>query len=243
MSASFRRPPSFASPSQAGPATRALVILLLVASVVAAFCQRSVGWGTYELLYDRDAIMAGELWRLVTYAFVKVASPLALLLSAAALWLFGSSFEQRWGSRGFVQFFLSSTIGAAILAVPLGLLCNATGLFVDRGVFGGPDAAIDAMLVALALGAPNSQVLFGFVLPVQARTFVLALLGLELLGGIMTGVASMGLTLGGMGMGYVLVTGIWRPSLARDKFRLWQLNRRRRRGLFVVPPKRRGPFN
>lgn len=230
-------------PGQAGPGTKSLVGLLFAVSVTATFLQRSTGMGAADLLFDRDRVLAnGEVWRIFTYAFCK-SSPLSLLFSAAALWLFGASFEARMGTRGFLRFFFMSCIGAALLAIPLGVLCDATRLFVDRGVFGGPDAAIDAMLVSLALAAPTSPVLFGFVLPMPAKTFVGLLLLLELLSGIMTGVASMGLTVGGMLMGYVLTTGTWDPRTWVDRLRLWQFNRRRRRELYVVPPKRRRDLN
>ena len=46
----------------------------------------------------------------------------------------------------------------------------------------------------------------------------------------------LGVTLGGLAMGYLLVTGYWRPSRLRDLLKMWQL-RKRRRGLYVVPPK------
>lgn len=232
------------TPGQAGPGTKGLVALLFAVSVTAAFLQRSTGLGAADLMFDRDRVLwAFEWWRLLTYAFCKVSSPLSLLFSAAALWLFGASFEARMGTRAYLRFFFVSCIGAALLAIPLGLLCDATRLFVDRGVFGGPDAAIDAMLVSLALAAPTSPVLFGFVLPMPAKTFVGVLLLLELLSGMMTGVASVGLTVGGMLMGYVLTTGTYDPRTWVDRVRLWHFNRRRRRALYVVPPKKRRDLN
>lgn len=233
-----RRPSPFGGLPPAGPVTRAVVGALLVVSLGGALLDRRAGLGASWLVFDRDAVLAGELWRLFTYPFVKVDSPLGLLLGAAAFYLFGASFERRWGSRAFGRFAALTAVGAAVLAVPLGRVLGATGLFVDRGVYGGPDAVIDALLVALALEAPDAPILFGFLLPVPARTFVLALLGLEVIGGILTGVASLGLTLGGMAMGLVLLRGLWRPSVfVAEVRRLWGRRQRRRRGLYVVPPR------
>ena len=111
--------------------------------------------------------------------------------------------------------------------------------FADSPYADGPDAAIDALLMAVALGAPRSQVLFGFVLPVQARTFVWLMVGLDVVSGIMNQVSHLSLTLGGLAMGYLLITGLWRPRLAVDRLRLaWLSRQRRRRGLYVVPPRR-----
>ena len=240
MYSSFRP----ASPTQAGPATKGLVAALLLVSVTAAFASRHAQVGVAELVFDRERVVwGGELWRLITYAFCKVSSPFSLLLSAAALYLFGQSFEARLGSRGLLRFFFVSTIGAACLAIPIGWLCDAIGVFSDRSVFGGPDAAIDAMLVAVAISAPASPVLFGFVLPMPAKTFVALLIGLEVLGGLMTGVSSFGMTLGGMAMGYAQATGLWRPSRILDEIRLRRLRRLRRRSLFVVPPRGKDRLN
>jgi hypothetical protein len=43
-------------------------------------------------------------------------------------------------------------------------------------------------------------------------------------------------------MGYLLVTGQWRPSLLVDRMRLWRL-RRRRDGLYVVKPRDKHHLN
>lgn len=236
-----RRPSMLAGLPPAGPVTRFAVGALLVASLGGALLERRVGFGASSLVFARDAVLEGELWRLFTYPFVKVDSPLGLLLAAAATYLFGASFERRWGSRALGRFAAITAVGAAVLALPLGALLGATGLFVDRGVYGGPDAVVDALLVALALEAPDAPVLFGFLLPMPARTFVLALLALEVIGGILTGVASLGLTLGGMAMGLVLLRGLWRPArLLAEVRRLWARRARRRRGLYVVPPRTGG---
>jgi hypothetical protein len=79
--------------------------------------------------------------------------------------------------------------------------------------------------------------LFGFVLPMRTRTVIFVILGLELVAGILGGAAALSITVGGMLMGWILVTGNWRPT--RLWGRLRALFSRRRRGLYVVPP--RGP--
>ena len=94
------------------------------------------------------------------------------------------------------------------------------------------------MLVALALTNPQSNVMFGFVLPIKTKTVVYLILGLQLVFGIMTGAAELSTTVGGMLMGYILVTGLWRPHILFDRWRIWTL-RKRRRGLHVVPPRQK----
>ena len=74
---------------QPGPATKVLVTTLLLASAVGSLTQRKFGFGAQDLVFDSAAVLDFELWRVLTYAFVKVDSTIGLLLSAAVLWLFG----------------------------------------------------------------------------------------------------------------------------------------------------------
>lgn len=206
-------------------------------SLVGTLTESKLGFGLSTLNFQVGKVLSGELWRVVTYPFVE-SQPFNLILSLVFLWLLGSWFERRWGERDFLRFFLVSSIGAALIAVPLSLLLNLVLPFRDVGIAEGPDAALDAMLVALALTAPDSNVMLGFVLPMRARTIVFVLLGIQVIFGIQTGSAALSITLGGMAMGYLLVTGRWRPR----RFVEWMQatsSRRRRRGLRVVPPRDR----
>jgi membrane associated rhomboid family serine protease len=233
----YRTPTSFSpNPPRAGAVTRALCIAILATSLVASLTQNHLGFGINTLDFQVAAVLRGQLWRLVTYPFVD-GTPLNLIINLVVLWMIGGWFESRWGERDFLRFFFVSCIGAALLAVPLSILFNLILPFRDVGQAQGPGAALNAMFVALALTVPDSNVLFGFVLPVRARTVVFIILGFDLIYGIQTGAAGLSTTLGGMGMGYLLVTGNWRPR------RLWQQlreqRRRKRRGFYVVPPRDR----
>lgn len=217
------------------PVTKWLALTLLVVSLLASITQRSYGFGIADLQYRVDAVLEFELWRLLTYPFVE-SSPFGLIISVLVLWLFGRWFEGQWGSRDFLRFFVASAVGAGLLAIPLGFIINALLPFRDVGVAAGPGPVFDAMLVALAVQSPTSNVLFGFVLPIRARTIVFLILAFHLIAGIQTGAATLGITLGGMGMGYLLTTGYWRPQRLFDRYRLWRMTKHRRSGLYVVPP-------
>jgi membrane associated rhomboid family serine protease len=220
-----------------GNVTKALVGLLVAASLGVSLLERRFPGTLRALVFDRDAILHGEVWRLVTYPWIKT-SPLGLGLAAVVLYLFCSAHERMWGSQRLLRFVLISLVGAGLLAVPLGLVLGALMPFVDSPLASGPDAAIDAMLMAAALQAPRSQVMFGFVLPMEARTFVWLMVGFEIVGGIMNQVAQLSLTIGGLTMGYLLVTGYLRPDRAlRAMTGAWRRRQMRRR-LWVVPPKR-----
>ena len=198
-----------------GRATKMLCLIAVVASVLATIAERSLGFGASQLSFNGPAVLDGELWRLVTYPFI-MPSPFNLLLGLFIFWLFGRSFESQWGTPYFVRFVAWAAIGAAALAVPINLLLNPiveTVLqFKDQPSAYGPNPVIDAFLVHLAIVAPQSNILLGFVFPVQTRQVVYFVLGIELLFGLMTGMATISVTLGGIAMGYLLTTGKWRPS-------------------------------
>lgn len=224
----------FFSQRPIGPVTKGLMAVTLIASVIFTFSARNGSFGAPDLVFHVDAVLGLEIWRLITYPFI-ISHPLSLLLSLFILYLFGSHFESIWGSEDFLRFFVFASIGAAALAVPLNLFLGTILPFGDTGVASGPSAVFDALLVAMALTNPNANVLFGFVLPIKARNIIYFILGFELLSGLMTGAAAVSITLGGMAMGYLLVTGNWRPDRILTRLKLWRL-RHKRRGLYVVRP-------
>lgn len=218
-----------------GPYTQSLVGLLVGTSVLVTLLERRVPGLWHQLEFSRDAVVHGELWRLVTYPWLK-AEPLGLLISAVVFYLFCQVHERMWGGPRMARFVVLALLGAGVLAVPLGFVLGAVLPFGDLPYATGPEAAIDAMLMATALQAPRNQMLFGFVLPMQARTFVWLMVGFEVVSGLMSGVGRLSFTLAGLAMGYVLtprgpntgLMGLWTT---------WQRRRQRQR-LYVVPPKK-----
>ncbi len=198
-----------------GQGTKILCIVAIAASVLSTITERSLGIGASDLSFDGNAVLDGQLWRVFTYPFI-MPSPFNLLLSLFIFWLFGRSFESQWGTPYFLRFVGFAAVGAALLAVPINLLLNpvleSILLFKDQTLASGPNPVIDAFLVHLAIVAPRSNILLGFVFPVQTRQVVYFVLGIELLFGLMTGMATISVTLGGIAMGYLLTTGKWRPS-------------------------------
>jgi membrane associated rhomboid family serine protease len=230
------RKPSLTGFPSGLPATKVLCVTLFAVSLVSAVTQRKFGFGVTQLVYNAQAVMQGQIWRLMTYPFIE-SSTFSLLFSVLVLWFFGNALESQWGTRYFVRFYAASAIGAGVLAIPLTYLLNLLMPFTDISIAEGPSAAINAMLVSMAITTPDANVLFGFLLPMRAKTLIYVLLVIQVVSGIQSGAASMSVMLSGMLMGYLLTTGYWRPS------RLWQRLRamrvKRRSHLYVVfPPKK-----
>lgn len=241
QNSSFYRPSPPNPWRQNVPVTKALVGLLLLTSVAAAICQRRFGFAPELLAFNGNLILRGEIWRLVTYVFIESQGAFSLCFSALVVYLFGSQYEGLWGSRDFLRFFVLSTVGAAALAIPLSAVCNLVLPFDDFALSQGPSAVIDAMLMATALRAPQTRVLFGFILPMRIDTMIYALLGINLIGGMMSGTANFSVTLGGMAMGWILVRGVWRPSVWLAFLR--RTKRRNPGHLPVVRPKHKRDYN
>lgn len=217
-------------------ATKWLCGVLLGCTLAAWISGRRFGVGVDMLAYQAHGVLSGELWRLITYPFVENTT-MGLLLSLLVLWMLGNVFERQWGARYFVQFFLWSAVGAGLFAIPIGYVVNLIMPFTDVGLAVGPDPCIDALLVSMAVAMPNANVLFGFVLPMRARTLIYVVLAIEVISGIQTGTSAVSMTLSGMLMGYLLGTGNWRPKRWWEHLSSWWRRRRNHGRLHVVPPR------
>lgn len=77
--------------------------------------------------FNRDAVRAGELWRLFTWQFTQAGEgwmeALALFITLLLLYMMGSALEEEWGTFNFLMLFTISTLTsagvAAWLNVPL----------------------------------------------------------------------------------------------------------------------------
>ncbi len=224
----------FASLPPTRSATKWLCGITLAVSALSSMAERNFSFGASQLVYRADAVVEGEFWRLFTYPFVE-RSFIGLMISLLIVWLFGRIYESRWGTRDFIKFYIAAGTGAGILAIPLAILLNVILPFQDVAVAEGPGAIITALLITMAITAPNSNILFGFVLPMRSRTLIYVMIGMELLSGMMNGAASLSVTLGGMAMGYLLVTGWWNPKRWANAIARRKKTNRTRRGLYVVP--------
>jgi membrane associated rhomboid family serine protease len=94
--------------------------------------------------FDRNAVAAGEIWRLFTYQFAQaghvglftIPPVLTLFLNLVLLSLMGFAVEEEWGTGNFLRFYLTSTLATALVAAwfntPLlgSFFINFTLLFV-----------------------------------------------------------------------------------------------------------------
>ena len=68
------------------------------------------------LRFSKDAIMHGEIWRLVTFVFIPLESSHLLLLAISLYfyWMMGEYLQNTWGTFRFTLFYTTGILGSVI---------------------------------------------------------------------------------------------------------------------------------
>ncbi len=218
------------------PGVRALLIALAVISIG---IDALVAWGSGDLgarladlvvLHPHD-LWQGRVWELVTFTLFE-STPLGLLFNGLMLWMFGSQLERAWGTRRFLTFYFSSTALAGAAAAIIGLAIHSIGTTPTAGGW----TSVEALCAGFALSFPTAQILFAFVIPIQARLLIPISLGITLLFVIMTGsVLPFVVPVLALGAGVLLHDARGPRGLLLRLRVLWIERKMRSRKLRVVP--------
>lgn len=211
---------------------------LVIANVAVFALQtaaRLMGKGDISTIFGlHPAVAFGDLWlwQPVTYMFLHSPNGLThILFNMLFLWMFGTEVERAWGTRAFLRYYFVCGIGAALTTSLL--FWNSTTIGASGAVFG--------VMLAYGMMFPNRQILFWFLFPMRALSFVLLCIAIELFSllSLDDGVAHIA-HLGGMLFGYLYLKRAWRVGPFLSDLR-WKL--RRRRFKVVDRPDRRYPFH
>ncbi|HEX7358946.1 MAG TPA: rhomboid family intramembrane serine protease [Bryobacteraceae bacterium] len=184
------------------------------------------------LLVPVEVVRELHIWQLFTYMFFH-AGIMDIVWNMLALWLFGIELERLWGTRRFLRFYFLCGIFAGLTVVICAYLFGGAGIPTL-----GSSGAIYGILVAYALIFPDQTVLFGFLIPMKSKYFVMIIGGIVFLqsymaaSGAASGIAAVA-GLGGMVAGFFLVRGrklriqIRQPLVA--EYRDWKLRRAKRK--------------
>ena len=192
----------------------------------------SNGWVTDWLILDVNAVKHGEIWRLLTYAFLHN-DFWHIFFNMLFLWWFGSDVEQLYGRKEFLAIYLIS----AFLG---GVAYEFWGLMQDVAVpCLGASGAVTTMLVLCACPFPRRVIYIFFVLPIPIWLFVIGSVGLDLyhfVGRHQTGVAVV-VHLAGAAFGLAYYK--WQRSVVEmmQGFKFWNSTRSRAR-LKIYRPER-----
>jgi rhomboid family protein len=131
---------------------------------------------TNWLCLDTAAVSHGEVWRLITHAFVHDPDWFwHIVFNMVALWWFGTDLEVIYGPREFLAFYLMAAfLGGAVY-------CGwaLTQPFPTMRALGA-SGAVTATLILCACHFPHRTVLFMFLVPMPIWLFVLVSVGQDL---------------------------------------------------------------
>ncbi len=230
-----------------GPVPRDLWLLLAI--VFVSFSLRffaATAWLPAALRLTPAVWERGFVWQLVTYPFIGSGSPgLWFVVELLILLLFGRDILMRLGRRRFWTLLFQAAALSAVVAVVVRLLGLALGASAPNlfALMQGQHFLIVVLIAAFATLNANATILLFFVLPIQARWFLLLELVFAFMGFLGSGdLAGFAGLCAGIGAGVWLVGGGGRGGIARD---LWLRARhawfrarlawlKRRRGLRVV---------
>ena len=182
-----------------------------------------------------------RIYQIVTYMFMHVNFG-HLFFNMFALWMFGNTLENLWGSKRFLLFYMVCGIGAGLCQELVQYIQYATSLaqyetvnlggshiitmdsYLNMMTTVGASGAIYGLLLAFGMMFPNSMIYFYFLIPIKAKWFVIGYAVLELITGLggHDNVAHFA-HLGGMLFGLLLIL-YWKknPAGPNKNFRKWK---------------------
>ena len=117
------------------------------------------------LTFNLNALLHGEVWRLVTFVFVPAySSPFALLISLYFYYWIGSTLERQWGTAKVNLYYISGAL-LTVLGVVLASLITGNPYLTAAGT----GYVNLSMFFAFAFLFPNTTVLLFFILPVKMK--------------------------------------------------------------------------
>ncbi|MCS7046034.1 MAG: rhomboid family intramembrane serine protease, partial [Gemmataceae bacterium] len=123
-------------------------------------------WPQRWLQLDPEAVLRGEVWRLLTYAFVHDPHQIFhILFNMLFLWWFGTDVEKLYGGKEFLGFYLVSALLGGLSYFLWSWLRD-----IDNPCIGA-SGAVTAVLVLCACHYPQRMILVLFVLPVPIWLF------------------------------------------------------------------------
>ena len=163
-----------------------------------------------------------RVYQLITYMFMH-ANFGHLFFNMFALWMFGNTLENIWGSQRFLLFYMVCGIGAGLCQELVQYIQYTTVLadyatvntggqiipmssYLNLMTTVGASGAIYGLLLAFGMMFPNSMIYLYFLFPIKAKWFVIGYAVIELVSGLSGGsnVAHFA-HLGGMLFGLILI--------------------------------------
>ena len=183
-------------------------------------------------LTPSDVVQRYRLWEVATYMFVHTGM-LNILWNMLALWMFGAELERLWGTQRFLRFYFTCGIIAGLVFIVFGYMFHAAN---ESAL--GSNGAVYGILVAYGLMFPDQTMLFGFLIPMKSKYFVMIIGAIVFLQSYMATVGGQGgvavvASLGGLAAGFFLLRGKRLQSQIRQPITMglkeWKLRRAKKK--------------
>ena len=140
-----------------------LMLYLCVGTALVYFISDMTGnYVLYDwLVFDRDLILQGQVWRLFSYAITTYnGNILSQLLYLVCYYSLGRAMENVWGTLKFNFFYLTGILMMDVYCLIFG--CQADVYYLNQSLF-----------LSYATLYPDSSFLLFFIIPVKAWVFAL----------------------------------------------------------------------
>jgi rhomboid family protein len=140
------------------------LLLINVLVFVLQLASRNDNSVTLALALVPERVLSGEIWRLLTYAFLHDPNTWAhIVFNMWALWLYGDYVENIYGPKEFLAFYLTSAIvGGLAFTAQAYVGWNLTPDSICLGASG----AVMAVMILCACHFPHLTILLFFIVPV-----------------------------------------------------------------------------
>jgi len=172
------------------------------------------------------AVVGLRVWQVFTYMFLHI-GVMNAVWNMLTIWLFGAELERTWGTQKFIRYYVSCGVLAALAVIVVTYAFGSPGTMIVSA-----NGAIYGILAAYAVVFPDNTLLFGFLIPMKSKWFVLIIGAVVFL---QTFPGSIGETalLFGMLAGYLLLRGNRLKSQIRQPivagYKEWKLRRARKK--------------
>jgi membrane associated rhomboid family serine protease len=208
-----------------------LLITNVALFVLSFFMVRAGAGGFFRNFYlvPAQVVTTFAVWQVVTYMFFHAGFG-HILWNMLTLWMFGIDLERTWGTQRFLKFYFACGIGAGVAVI----LVNYA--FGDPAVATiGSSGAIYGILMAYAILFPDRLILFGFLIPIKVKYFVMIMGAVVFMNSFVStnsGISQVA-HLGGLLVGFLMLRGRWLVKRVRlpveTGLKEWKIRRARKK--------------
>lgn len=161
-----RLPEQFSLGGRVPRAVGLLLVLTLGLSLTVAFGDRHAGSLFEATALMPEAVWRGQIWRLVTWAFVEP-DPIDLIFGCLFLYWFAGELAREWGSRRLLQLFGGIVLVASVTTC----LVARVDPDVMQSIYLGGWATGAALTMAWGFWFPDRVIRIYFVIPIRGIVF------------------------------------------------------------------------